>query len=424
MNDNIEQGIDFLEYSLWIQSAQKADGRMTTWEDQEGYRFEASRGIPSKVDMLFLYYLMLESQNNNWEHQVSVFRDQILKACGMTPSKEKRERLIQSLEAWKQVIISFSGPFYTGTGYKFLEFGIVNDWGIREDDNYLEVELNKKWIEKIKRSEFFKYINFAQMKQLRSPLTLRLYEILVKPLYQKTTWEIDVLNLAAKIPMIEKYFADIVPKIEAATRRIADKTDLQVKVETVKQGRGKGKFVFTKKQKPAPADDLFPEPETPPTQIPLELLEMIPEEWRENAVAEANKLLKIVGEDELKVCITKVNQSLKKGTEINSYGEYLRRCHDENCHEQKKSNEIKKEKDAIVQQHSEKNKAEKRQEEKSEQQILKAKHEAVDRIKSEEPDRYSELEQQAADKLGLKVKRPGIGGKIKIKFEIFRILKL
>ncbi|MGD9639579.1 MAG: replication initiator protein A, partial [Alphaproteobacteria bacterium] len=249
MNDNIKQDINFLEYPLWMQSAQVASDTVVRWEDRDGYHFEASRGVPSKVDMLFLYYIMLESQNNNWNTVVSCSRYKILNACGMSPSKEKRDRLIRSLEAWKRVTVSFSGTFYTGTGYKFLEFGIINDWGVREKDNYLEIELNKKWIEKIKQSEFFKYLSFEHMKRLRSPLALRLYEILVKTFYKRDVWEIDVLKLAEKIPMAEKYFADVVPKIEAATKRIKEKTELNITVKVIKHSRGQGKFIFTKKEK-------------------------------------------------------------------------------------------------------------------------------------------------------------------------------
>lgn len=399
MNDNIKQDISLLEYPLWMQSTQTVNGNLVTWKDQDGYRFEASRGVPSKVDMLFLYYIMLESQNNNWDQTVRVSRYQILKACGMAPDKEQLDSLIQSLEAWKRVTIAFTGTFYNGVAYEFLEFGIINDWELHGDDKDLEIELNKKWITKIKQSEFFKYLSLVQLKQLRSPLALWLYAILTKIFYKRKTLEIDIEKLAAKIPMSEKYIAHVIPKIEVATESIRDKTDLDVTVKTIKQGKGLGKFIFSGKEKAG----------SPSVPIPLKFLNLIPEEWRESAIDEASKVLKTAGEDELKGCIAKINQSLKKGIKINSYGDYLRRCHDEKWHKQKNPNEI--------------NKAKKYQEQ-LEQQILKAKHGTVDQIKKEDSDRYAALIQQAADNLGVNPKRPGIGGKMKIRFEVFRILKL
>lgn len=405
MNDNIKQDINFLEYPLWMQSSQTADGKVVTWEDREGYKFEASRGVPSKVDMLFLYYIMLESQNNNWDNIVRISRYQILNACGMNPSKEKRDRLIKSLEAWKRVTISFSGTFYSGTGYEFLEFGIINDWGIRESDKKLEIELNRKWIEKIKQSEFFKYLSFGQMKQLRSPLALRLYEILSKTFYKRLTWEIDVFKLAEKIPMAEKYIAHIIPKIEAATKRIREKTDLDITVKVVKQERGQGKFIFTKKEKkvksevkessyellpPAPLPEpqpsvlktpqlTQPQPPTPPPSFPIEILNLIPEEWRDNALSEAERIWKLSGEETLKRCIQKINHSIKKGTEIGSYGGYLRRCYDEKWYEHKSAEEIKAEKAALAHQ-----KAELLRQKEKEERRRKEEHERLKRNFDEE----------------------------------------
>ncbi len=246
MDENVKQDINFLEYPIWMQSHRKPNKTLTMWEDRDGYTFEASRGVPGKVDMLFMYYFLLECQNQNWADKLCLSRYKILKECGMNIGNTEKKRLIASLEAWKRVTVSFSGTFYTGVSYDYMEFGIVDDWCIREEDNRLEIRLNQKWIEKIKGSEFFKYVSFTQMRSLRSPLALRLYELLVKTFYQRSKWEIDVLKLAGKIPMSERYFSDIVPKIEAATKRIRENTDLRIFVETVKTTRGEGKFIFTK----------------------------------------------------------------------------------------------------------------------------------------------------------------------------------
>jgi hypothetical protein len=252
MNDKIKQDINFLEYPLWMQSLEKPTGRVMIWKDRDGYTFESTRGTPSKVDMLFLYFILGESQSSNWSEAVTFSRYKIFNACGMNVGQKDRARLVESLEIWKRVTVSFSGTFYTGTEYQCLEFGIIDGWGIRENDKKIQVKLNSLWLEKIKQSEFFKYISFTQMKSLRSPLALRLYEILIKTFYKRSCWEIDIHRLAEKIPMKEKYVAHITPKIESAVKRIREKTELNVTVKKVKQERGKGKFIFklSKSRKP------------------------------------------------------------------------------------------------------------------------------------------------------------------------------
>lgn len=321
MNDTVKQDINFLEHPLWMQEAKKVDGTVVKWEDSDGYVFEAYGGVPGKVDMLFLYYFLMEAQNHNWSQDITLTRYQVLNGCGMSIGKAQKDRLKQSLEIWKRVVVAFSGTFYGGKTYSHMEFGIIDEWKIREKDKKLEIRLNRSWLEKIRQSEFFKYISFSQMKALRSPLALRLYEILVKSFYQRDTWEIGVMRLAEKIPMkkSEMYFSIITRKIVPAVRRISDKTELSVNVEVIKQGRGQGKFIFRKsvKQKPKQCD-LFPDqPEALP-QIPQDLLDMIPIADRAGIMNLVLEIFNLDGADGLRFYLTKTNS--RKKTDAGSYG--------------------------------------------------------------------------------------------------------
>ena len=401
MDTGFKQDINFLEHPLWMQK-ERNNSEISKFTDIEGYTFEAAGGIPSKVDILFLYYILLVSQQNNWSQKLVLSRYEILNACGITPSKRKYDRLEESLHKWKRITISFSGIFYTGVEYSTLEFGIIEYWGFRTKDKLLEIHVNEKWLEKIKASEFYKFISFNHMKELRSPLALRLYEILVKTFYKRDVWEIDVLKLAAKIPMAEKYFADVVPKIESATKRIKEKTELNITVKVIKHSRGQGKFIFTKKEKkgkpeakesscellslPEPPQSVLktpqltqPQPPTPPPSFPIEILNLIPEDWRDNALSEAERILKLSGEETIKRCIQKINHSIKKGTEIGSYGGYLRRCYDEKWYEHKSAEEIKAEKAALAHQ-----KAELLRQKENEERRRKEEHERLKRNFDEE----------------------------------------
>mgnify|MGYP001767355289 CR=1 FL=1 len=366
MNNQIKQDINFLEHPLWLQSE---SSKMT---DIEGYTYEAAGGVPSKVDVIFLYYFLLKAQEQNWPQTLILSRYEILKACDITPSKKKYDRIEESLYKWRRVHVSFAGTFYTGKVYSFMEFGIVDYYGFSETDKKIEVRLSPEWLTKIRESEFFKYISFSHMKHLRSPLALRLYEILGKTFYKRNTWEIDILKLAAKIPMAEKYIAHIIPKIEAATKRIRDKTDLDITVKVVKQDRGQGKFIFTKKEKkgkpeakesscellslPEPPQSVLktpqpqlklPPPSEPPPSLTIEIINLIPEEWRDSVIDEVNRIYAESDADTIKRCIEKVNISLNKGTELSSYGGYLRRCYDEKWYNQKSASQIKADKQAL-----------------------------------------------------------------------------
>ncbi len=242
----VKQDINFHEYPIWFQNVRQGEGLI--WKDREGFIYRTGYKVPTKTDVIFLYYLMLYSQKHEWTDELTLSQRSILKGCGIEPGKRWADRLKDSLERWEHVGIKFEGTFYNGVGYQTLHFGIIDAWGIEEETKKLWIRFSPEWLLKIKESNFFKYLDFNQIKTLRSPLTLRLYEILIKSFQSRDIWEIDALKLAAKIPMAEKYAADIIPKIQASTNRINEKTSLKLALNVVRIKRGYAKFIFRKLQ--------------------------------------------------------------------------------------------------------------------------------------------------------------------------------
>jgi len=312
MSNELKQDINFLEYPLWSINTRPAN-TVIKWEDDDSFKFSCAK-LPTKVDMLILYYLLLECQNNNWSDKLVLSRYQILKGCDISISQPKYKRLEQSLDIWSSVYIKYSGVFYDDKKYQSINFHIIDDWKVKEGDTKVRISLNPLWVEKIKNSHFFKYISFTQMKSLRSPLALRLYELLIKTFYNRTKWEIDIIKLGQKIPMQEKYMSDIVPKIETAVKRISIKTDLNISLKIVKQGRGKGKFIFTKKPKKVKKQlDL-------PMGIPDEVDFLIPDKFKKSSSFIVNQIVNETDITTLKKCIECTNSHKN----IKNYGALLR----------------------------------------------------------------------------------------------------
>jgi len=246
-NENIKQDINFLDRPLWIPI--KGNKTHQKYVLQIGnYTFESYMGAPNKFDMMILYYLLLQSQENRYNQYVkNISFYQILKGCNIHQTKKTKERLIESLERWKRVIISFQGVFFDNKEYKSANFNIINEWW-NYDNKYITIEFGKSWIETIKKSNFFKYISFTEMKHLRSPVSIRLYEILSKSFYKRNEWKIGVQKLSQKIPLQESYYSTIKRKIESGINTINRKTDLNINVETHKTKKNDGVFTFKKIQ--------------------------------------------------------------------------------------------------------------------------------------------------------------------------------
>jgi len=295
----VKQDINILEYPLWFQDeceAEKCEGgfiwRLSKGKspDEKEFVLKTSFKPPVKTDIIFLLYLLLESQKQFWKEEIYLTRYQVVKGCGLTKDARWYDRLEESLERWKQVSIEFNNAFYNGQEYETLHFGVIDSWGIDKITKKLRIRFSPEYLSMVKNTSYCRYLNFDQVKALRSPLATRLYQLLVKTFKNRDTWEIDAVSLAEKIPMKQKFPAHIVLKIKPAMNRIYKYTDLKVTVEERKKARGETVLVFTKevakpKEKPM-------EKKTPPFVMPdneefKKLVSMLPlERQRQKSLLE------------------------------------------------------------------------------------------------------------------------------------------
>lgn len=252
MTESLKQDMNFLEYPLWFQNsrlaAQQDDGYV--WRGRESFIYRTGYKPPTKTDYMFLCHLLLTSQQAGWRAEVETTRYEVVKACGMVPGKKSYDRLKDGLTRWKMVGLEFRGVFYDGKDYKIMQFGIIDDWDIEEETKRLRVRFNQKWMVCVKESRFFKFLDFKEIRQLHSPLSIRLYEILIKAFQARNVWQIDARKLARKIPLAKKYPSDIVLKIRAALKRINKYTSLHLSLAVRHPERGRAVLIF-KKNKPA-----------------------------------------------------------------------------------------------------------------------------------------------------------------------------
>ena len=245
MKELVKQDINFCEYPVWFQDPKQQTTGLV-WTDRKGYTYRVGYKTPTKTDIIFLYYLMFKSQQAGWKEKLILSQREILRGCGIAPGKRWADRLKDSLERWKMVGIKFTGTFYDGKDYQTMNFGVIDEWDLEKNTGHLNIRFAPKWLERIKSSNYFRYIDFQQMKSLGSPLTIRLYEILIKSFQGRSEWNIDALKLAAKIPMKEKYVSHIASKITTAVDSINAKTNLNFTMEVKRPKRGQAIFIFRK----------------------------------------------------------------------------------------------------------------------------------------------------------------------------------
>lgn len=261
-NEMVKQDINLLEYPLWFQDEceAKSQGNGFIWEHPNGkFLVKSTSNPPVKTDNIFLLYLLGQSQKQSWKDEFFITRYQVLKDCGLDTNNFWYARLVDSLDRWEQVHIEFNGAFYQGREYKTLHFGVIDSWGFEEKTKRLRIRFSPEYLSVMKESSYFRFLDFDQVKALRSPLATRLYQLLVKTFKTRDTWEIDAISLAEKIPMKQKFPAHIALKIKPAMNRIYKYTDLKVTVEERKKTRGEIVLVFRKEAPTTKSKPMFKE---------------------------------------------------------------------------------------------------------------------------------------------------------------------
>ena len=246
----VKQDLNFLEYPLWFQDVrEKNDSATKTWKDSEGYTYSTNHRLPTKVDAIILYYLLLRSQQEGWKERVVLSRREILTGCGMEWGKRTRLRLKDALDCLESIRVNFSnGTFYDGYHYTTLNFHIVDTWGVDENTGRICVMFSPEWFLRLKASCYFRFLDFGDLVAIGSPLAMRLYELLAKAFHMGDTWEIDAFDLAKRIPMKETRVASIVFSIKKAADRINACTGLGVDLQIQRPCRGQAIFVFRKER--------------------------------------------------------------------------------------------------------------------------------------------------------------------------------
>lgn len=321
----VKQNINCLENPLWVLSNHQQ--KELVIENERGlYVLKSLYKLPERVDICILLYILLNSQKQNFKKTINLTRHEILKSCNMNRSDKSYKRLEEALETWKHTGIKFKGTFYDDRKYYVRSFGIINEYKIDELTKELYIELNKSFLEMMQHNNFCKYINFDEYKQLKRPLSARLYELLIKSFYNSNEWQIEAFKLAEKLTLgvlgtCKLYPSHIKTKISSAIKDINQYTELQIDLNTHKNKNEETIFTF-KALKNIKTDMALYE-----NQNIEELLKFIKPKYQESETIkkELQRYYKKYGFDYVKYNIIYTNQKA-----ANAYISYLKQALKEN----------------------------------------------------------------------------------------------
>ena len=238
----LKDDINFLEYPNWLISDRNNEKEIVVNKTDGYYRIATTADkLPNRFDKVVLYSLLTELNKNNFEFlEYVTTRHAIAKSIydnGRRISATDYKRVFKALERWSNITIKFKGTFYNGDDKTTRLFSIIDDVIFNHETKKLYIRFNQQYVEHLKATNFYKYINFEEYKRLKKPISNRLYEILIKTFKARDKWHIDILKLAEKLTFSSKYPSKILEKLKPAINEINDNTELQIKFEYKKESK-------------------------------------------------------------------------------------------------------------------------------------------------------------------------------------------
>ena len=282
-NELVRQNINFMENPLWSLSETPAKEFKIT-NDRGEFILKAGYKVPERTDMIFLLYLLKFSQENGYIEKLELTRYEILKSCDLTICEINYARLKESLERWISIVTEFKGTFYDNNEYLTNTFHFIDSYSIDRKTKKLKISFNDQFLLMVKESNFVKYIDFEEYKQLKRPVSNRLYELLLKTFVNRKEWEIEALKLGEKLTIQDKsgrgiYPSDVRAKIIPAINEINKNTELKIELD---ERRNKAnQVIFTFKLLKKQEKERKEKKKTEDGKI-QELINLLKEEYRDN----------------------------------------------------------------------------------------------------------------------------------------------
>lgn len=251
-SDNLlRQDKNLLKDPIWFVNEtqfERDENSLAIWCSKAGYQFMTSKEPPNRIDYLVLLGVLYLSQSNHWSLKVETTRHQLIKLGGLAMNSTSYKRVERSIERYIASYIKTENWYVPGKGYSTCMFNIISSAEFQK--RKIVIYFTPAFIEKVSSSNFFQQMSLNTLRNISSPVSLRLYELLSSMFYGRTKWSICAHKMAEKIHINEKYASRIVYRIKGFLSTIRKKTDLKVYLKTEKKRRSSIILHFYTRAKP------------------------------------------------------------------------------------------------------------------------------------------------------------------------------
>jgi hypothetical protein len=447
----VKQDLNLIDRPMWVVSDDVIKTRIvgagkdqyTVRGFQDGdYTYEVCGPIPDRFANNVLFVLTKQALEDDTDTLFFNLK-QLSEACGKKRSTTVYNNILRAFDAWEKTTIKFqNNSFRTriqgGPKDGFVEkfetivFSPIDSWAKTstiENGNaqFYRIRLGAEFLRITRESNYYKYIDLKEFQRFSSDVAARLYELLSKSFWKRSTWSICARRLAVKLTLNERYPSKIKIKIDAALKQVNKNTSLNIKLAVSKnKDEDDLLFVFTNQTEiPVPMPSLGDVEASAPeaiSEIPLEILNLIPETNRAGCRNLCLNIFNENGAKGLQFYIEKCNARRK--TKQGSYSGYLKTIFDADIYSDHLVDQkaIESRYKAEQQKIMEELKGQNDQGQAQKEEMLARK--TIIEMEQTNPKQWQRLREEAAMNLGVNLNRIKRGEKMRLILEMMSLYNL
>jgi len=223
------QDINFFEFPMWMVNEKFTGSKWIIEKPYGRYEISCSQILPTFFDAKVLHFLHSKIKDTDFQNlEIYTNRYEVAKNVYEFDKKSEKqfERIMFALKKWASTFLQFKGIFYQDSAYSTRFFSVIDDVILNHETRQLYIRFNQQYVQQLKGSTFYIYVDFNVFKKFKRPLSARMHEILVKNFKERDEWQINIDNLAEKLTLEKRngaksyYPSDVLIKLKPTISEI------------------------------------------------------------------------------------------------------------------------------------------------------------------------------------------------------------
>lgn len=224
---DLKENQNFMEHPLFVANNNTKLKELELKTKHGIYNLTSSMVLPIKIDRQILDFLL--SKVTHKSNNVTVSKYEIAQYLNVAITGKLYDRIDESFNRWLRLLVTFTNCFYENRKYKSKKFRVIISITLNDDDD-LVIGFNPDFIKTQQDNSFYKVYN-VKYKGILTPLSARLYELLIKRTATGNNAGFNIKELGNLLTISASAPSKVYALVEKAVDNIFLSTDLKVVIK-------------------------------------------------------------------------------------------------------------------------------------------------------------------------------------------------